>query len=417
MEVKKDLRQTNEKTIPSDWALKPIGEHIDLLTGFPFPSNQYTKSGIKLLRGSNVKRGVIDWSDDITQYWIKVTADITQYTLMEGDIVIAMDGSLVGRSFARLTKADLPALLLQRVARIRTNKIYAGYLKEFICSEYFTKHCDAVKTSSAIPHISSNDIRSFTIPIPPTIEEQTAIATALSNADALISSLEKLIAKKRNIKEGAMQQLLQPKEGWDFLTYGEIFTFLKTATYSRAELSTGGSIGYVHYGDIHTKWDIIIDISKTELPSVSEKQLKAYSILEDGDIIMADASEDYSGIGKCVEVKNIGTNKIISGLHTFLLRDKKGILVNGFKGYLHVSPYIKNQFDKLATGMKVYGVSKANLKTVVVPVPPKEEQNRIASILSEMEEEINALEYKLDKYRKVKNGMMQQLLTGKIRLV
>ncbi len=138
--------------IPKDWIVKPIGKEIDLLTGFPFPSNLYANTGIKLLRGSNVKRGVTDWTQEITQYWKKVTPEIRQYLLKEGDIVIAMDGSLVGRSFARLTSEDLPALLLQRVARIRSNKIEIGYLKEFICSDYFTKHCDSVKTSSAIPH-------------------------------------------------------------------------------------------------------------------------------------------------------------------------------------------------------------------------------------------------------------------------
>ena len=119
-----------------------------------------------------------------------------------------MDGSLVGRSFARLSKMDLPALLLQRVARIRSKKIDLGYLKEFICSEIFTKHCDSVKTSSAIPHISPKDIRDFSIPLPPTIKEQTAIANILSDMDAEISQLEGRRAKMGELKQGMMQELL-----------------------------------------------------------------------------------------------------------------------------------------------------------------------------------------------------------------
>lgn len=193
------------------WVVKEIGTEIDLLTGFPFPSNRYSKSGIRLLRGSNVKRGVTNWNEDNVQYWEKITPELKPYLLNAGDIVIAMDGSLVGKSFARLTVSDLPSILLQRVARVRSSKIDLGYLKEFICSDIFTKHCDSVKTSSAIPHISPGDIRSFKIPIPPTLEEQIHIATILSDMDAEIAALETKLAKYRNIKLGMMQQLLTGK--------------------------------------------------------------------------------------------------------------------------------------------------------------------------------------------------------------
>src|SRR5688572_24747553 len=128
--------------VPKDWEFKTLDKEIDLLTGFPFPSNHYTPAGVKLLRGSNVKRGVTDWTNDNTQYWEKVTPELKPYLLKAGDIVVAMDGSLVGRSFAQLSYKDVPSLLLQRVARIRSSKIDIGYLKEFICSEYFTKYCD-----------------------------------------------------------------------------------------------------------------------------------------------------------------------------------------------------------------------------------------------------------------------------------
>ena len=205
---------TGEKRLPGfsgGWEVKSIGKEIDLLTGFPFPSSQYSSSGIKLLRGSNIKRGVTDWSDDITEFWEEITPNLKNYTLNEGDIVIAMDGSLVGRSFAILSKKDLPALLLQRVARIRSNKIDVGYLKEFICSDYFSKYCDLVKTVTAIPHISPQDIRNFTILLPPSKEEQQAIAQILSDMDAEIEALEHKQAKYKAIKQGMMQELLTGK--------------------------------------------------------------------------------------------------------------------------------------------------------------------------------------------------------------
>lgn len=190
------------------WEVVEIGNHIDLLTGFPFSSNYYSKNGIRLLRGSNIKRNHIDWSENITEYWEKLTPDLKKYVLEDGDIVIAMDGSLVGMSFARLSKKDLPALLLQRVARIRSNSINMDYLKEYVCSNYFTKYCDSVKTVTAIPHISPKDIRKFSIPVPPTKEEQSAIAKIISNMDTEIEKLEKNKEKYIMLKNGMMQKLL-----------------------------------------------------------------------------------------------------------------------------------------------------------------------------------------------------------------
>ncbi len=197
--------------IPDDWRVGFVGDECDILTGFPFPSSKYSDSGIRLLRGSNVKRSRTDWSDEITQYWPELTSSITQYELKIGDIVISMDGSLVGRSFAELRESDLPALLLQRVARLRSETVSQCYLKEWICSKFFTEHCDSVKTVTAIPHISPQDIKSFKFLLPPLKGEQTAIATILSDMDEDIQALEQRLNKTRQIKQGMMQQLLTGK--------------------------------------------------------------------------------------------------------------------------------------------------------------------------------------------------------------
>jgi type I restriction enzyme, S subunit len=203
-----NYKQSKMGLIPSDWEQIEIGSSIDMLTGFPFSSSGYSLSGIRLLRGSNVKRGVTEWSEEDTKYWPSISHDIKQYLLQDKDIVIAMDGSLVGRSFAMLSESDLPAVLLQRVARIRSNIINQGFLKEWICSQYFTDHCDAVKTVTAIPHISPDNIRSFSILKPSSIEEQQVIATILSDMDAEIDSIEAKLTKTRQIKQGMMHELL-----------------------------------------------------------------------------------------------------------------------------------------------------------------------------------------------------------------
>ena len=206
-------------------------------------------------------------------------------------------------------------------------------------------------------------------------------------------------------------------EDWLTLTYGKVFDFLKTATYSRAEVRSTEGVLYVHYGDIHTEWDGFVDFNTANVCCVTDEQAKAYSLLKNGDLIMADASEDYGGIGKSVEVKNLDNRKAISGLHTFVLRDSENIIADGYRGYLHSNKQIKKQFDRLATGMKVFGVSRNNLKTVLIPLPPtKAEQEAIAEALSDADALIASLEQLIAKKRLIKQGAMQELLTGKRRL-
>ena len=102
-----------------------LGEISDLLSGFPFNSEQFTQKGIKLVRGMNVKRGYLDFAESNNKYWA-TDIGLEKYRLMEGDIIIAMDGSLVGKSFGLVSKNDLPLLLVQRVARIRTKESYCN---------------------------------------------------------------------------------------------------------------------------------------------------------------------------------------------------------------------------------------------------------------------------------------------------
>jgi len=206
----KKMKKTKLGMVPEDWGFGEIGNLIDFLSGFPFESSGYAKQGIRLLRGSNIKRGNTDWSPDITQFWATETEELKPYKLKATDIVIAMDGSLVGRSFAQLTKADLPALLLQRVARIRASKIEIGFLKEYIGSDYFIDYCDSIKTVTAIPHISSSDIKKFSIALP-SAEEQKRIAVAMSTLERQIQLLHQSHSKLKIQKSGLMQQLLTGK--------------------------------------------------------------------------------------------------------------------------------------------------------------------------------------------------------------
>lgn len=402
--------------IPDDWDAKAIGEEIDLLTGFPFPSSGYSKSGVRLLRGSNIKRGQTDWSDDIVQYWPEVSRELARYSLQVGDLVVSMDGSLVGRSFAQLRDSDLPALLLQRVARIRGKKMDVTYLRQFVGSDQFIKYVDSVKTVTAIPHISPGDIRRFTIPVPPTIEEQRAIAQALSDVDALLAALDQVIAKKCDLKQAAMQQLLTGETrlpgfsgNWEVKQLGDIGQFLKGRGVKKDEAQSG-TLPCIRYGEIYTHHN---DYIKSFNSWISPQVAATATRLKQGDLLFAGSGETKEEIGKCVAF--IDDCEAYAGGDTVILR-ATGINPMFMGYYCNTAPIAAQKASK-GQGDAVVHISAAALSSIVLALPSLPEQNAIATALSSMDSELSVLEASRDKTRNIKQAMMQELLTGKTRLV
>lgn len=205
-------------------------------------------------------------------------------------------------------------------------------------------------------------------------------------------------------------------KGWNVKSIGDCFRFLRTKSFSRAETESSGDVKYVHYGDIHTKYPLIISPEEIDLFVATEQAVNA-DILCSGDLILLDASEDYEGTTKCVELSNLSPDdKIISGLHTIALRDDNGVFANKFKAYITSMPYVKKNFWKQISGVKVYGISKDNLKKIKVLVPPVEEQRKIAEILGTWNRAIEELSGLIAEKRELKRGLMQRLLTGAQRL-
>lgn len=182
--------------IPDSWCVDRLKGFIELLTGYPFKSDQYSKSGIKLARGINVKEGYFDWRE--TAFWEALTVDIKKFLLRDGDILIAMDGSKVGKNFCRVIEADLPVLLLQRVARLRPNdNLLPHFLYWNIVNRSFLNWVNISKTDPMIPHIAPKDIKNFVIAIPPK-QDQTRIANFL---DRKTTQIDKAIAQKERLIE------------------------------------------------------------------------------------------------------------------------------------------------------------------------------------------------------------------------
>ena len=195
---------------------RTLGETCDTLSGFPFDSSQFTSSGIRLMRGMNVKRGVLDFREENNRYW-KGYDGLEKYLLESDDIIIAMDGSLVGQSYGLVKEEQRPLLLVQRVARVRSRKANPHYIYHYISSGRFTDYVNLKRTAGAVPHISLRDIEHFKIPFPST-EKQNQIAAILDRFDALCHDLTQglpaeIAARKKQYEYYRDKLLTFPRKG------------------------------------------------------------------------------------------------------------------------------------------------------------------------------------------------------------
>lgn len=200
--------------------------------------------------------------------------------------------------------------------------------------------------------------------------------------------------------------------------FGDLFDFIPNNAFTRAQLSDSGKVKNIHYGDILTKFGANISADSNEIPYIEREidlsRFAEKSYLQSGDIVIADTAEDDT-VGKALEVINVEC-PVLAGQHTLLCRPKANFAEKFLGYYLNAACY-HDQLLPFIVGTKVSSVSKASIAQTRLVVPKYEEQQAISCILSDMDDDITELEQKLEKYRQVKKGMMQQLLTGNIRLV
>ena len=218
-----------------------------------------------------------------------------------------------------------------------------------------------------------------------------------------------------------------PKD-WTAPKFGDTFSFLKSFSFSREQLvaeNTRDGIHNLHYGDIHTTYDNeILDFElekaipflKDGLLNVENFEDDDFPALKDGDLIIADASEDYEGVCECVELKNLNGRRAVSGLHTFAVRAGKEKVALGFRSYVLKHKEVRRELRRIATGISVYGVSKTNLAKLKLPLPPLPEQKAIGEVLGLMDTAINKSNQLITQKELRKKWLMQNLLTGKKRL-
>jgi type I restriction enzyme S subunit len=322
----------------------------------------------------------------------------------------------------RLVDWDVNASFYVSLALLKPHGVDAAFITQYSNARAFKAEVELRSLPSATPKkINLGPISDIRIPVPPP-HEQRAIAAALSDVDALMSGLDRLIAKKRDLKQAAMQKLLTGQTRfpgfhgeWEVKRLGDHLKFLRNGVNARAELLPEGRVKYLHYGDIHASSDSFL--SPQALPSLPDSKAARLDRLRDGDVIFADASEDVAGVCKSVELRGVRDTEVVSGLHTIAARFDKAVLADGFKGFLQYCPPFATHLRRLAAGTKVYSTNRAHIASVEMRLPPVAEQTAISAALSDMDAELTALEARCDKTRALKQGMMQELLTGRTRLV
>lgn len=419
MEETRKYKQTELGLLPEDWEVVKLGEKVSSPC-YGIGAEAISFNGVdKYLR-------ITDISDEghFAPNPLCSPAFFNEiHIAKENDLFVARTGASVGKTYLYNSKDGrlIFAGFLMKLNITDANSKFVFYYSQ---TNQYKNWVISESMRSGQPGLNLKQTMKLSIPLPP-IEEQRRIASALTSIDNLIDSLDRLIAKKLDIKQGAMQQLLSGKkrlkgftDKWETLLFKDIFTFLTTNTFARELLNIKGEIKNIHYGDILTNYCEILDVSKTDLPYIDSNKVTRYNpviLAKDGDIIIADTAEDEI-VCKATEIYNIGNAKVVSGLHTMWCRPKNNIFAPKFLGYYLNSSMFHDQILPLIQGIKVSSVSKNSIKNTWISFPTISEQQAIASVLTSMDNELSALDAKCRKYEQIKQGMMQQLLTGRIRL-
>jgi type I restriction enzyme S subunit len=409
--------------IPGDWEAVPLGRLGSFSKGQGIRKDQASSGDIPCIRYGEI---YTDHNDIVRKYRSRISREVatTSRVLRKGDLLFAGSGETkeeIGKCVAFVDDCEAYAggdiIVLSPHS---ANSVLLGYL---LNSEVIARQKAARAQGDAVVHISAKALADVIAPLPTSDIEQTAIAEALSDMDEAIAAQEAVIAKKRALKTATMQALLSGTRrlpgfsgGWERRSFDQLFQFLRNGSASRAALSANGAIGYIHYGDIHANPRPHMDCGKGALPRIAREVVSRLPRVQDGDLLIADASEDYDGTGKSVEATNIDGDEVVAGLHTLLLRPLEK-MAPGFAGYLQFIPEVKRQYVAAAQGVSVYGLSRSAVKSVEVALPKYDEQAAISSCLMDMEIDLSHQQDTLKKLCDLKVGMMQQLLTGKIRLV
>lgn len=409
--IKKGYKQTDVGIIPEDWEsveLESKANIIDSLHLTPAFSNE----GFAMVRVTDIKTGNLNL-DSTLKVSESVYFNFTRnYKPKRGDIVLARVGSYGVSSFVETSE---PFCMGQNTVVIEPKTINR-YLYYILNSKETKRQIEDESFGTGYKSLSLKNIKELKIPLPP-LPEQQAIAEVLSDVDALITSLDQLITKKRNIKQGTMQLLLTGKKRlagfsgeWTAELLPKVCWFQEGPGLRQWQFTHEG-MKVINVTNLE-KGYLNLDRTDRHISLQEFNNMYKHFEIDDKDIVIASSGNSYS------KVAVVRKQDLPLLMNTSVIRFKplNSLNYDYLLAFLKSKDF-KDQIDLMITGGAQPNFGPAHLKKIEIPLPPtKEEQKAIAQILSEMDAEIEALETQRDKYKAVKQGMMQELLTGKTRL-
>jgi len=397
--IPEGYKQTEVGVIPEGWEVKTLGELTTLLTnGFVGKvTDQYTDSddGVLYIQGFNVEENSFNFYG-IKRVTLEFHKQHAKSYLLEGDLLTIQTGDIGVTTVIpkELEGSNCHALIISRFKKGQAiPKFFSYYFNSF----YGRNRLKEIETGTTMKHLNVGDMIKWLIPCPP-LPEQTAIASALTDVDALITALGQLITKKRNIKQGAMQQLLTGKKRlpgfggkWEVKKLGEIFKI--TAGGDFKEQFSSNDEDERHCYPIYSN-------------SVSNRGLYGYSTY-----FVYEANSITVTARGTIGVANMRNHKFTAIGRVIVLKPEYPV------DCFFASEFINNRINFVVETTGVPQLTAPQISLYEISLPSHPEQQAIAQILSDMDTEIETLEQKQAKYKAIKQGMMQQLLTGKTRLV
>ncbi|MDY3554895.1 restriction endonuclease subunit S [Gemmata sp. JC717] len=410
MEVKPGYKLTEVGVIPDDWELRPMLSAVRIANGQVDPKVEPYRSMI-LVAPDHIEEGsgrLLKTETAAAQHAIS-----GKYLFASGDIVYSKIRPYLRKAilanFSGLCSADMYPLK-------PAPSVSAGFVFALVLGHHFSRYAESVSVRSGMPKINRSELAEYSFALPPTKAEQEAIATALSDADALIESLEQLLAKKRHVKQGAMQELLTGKRRlagftgeWEVTRLGDVCVKIQDGTHFSPVL---GGNDYLYITSKNIGFGSF-DISSAERISTAEHaKIYARCDVRRGDILF---TKDGANTGNATLNPLDEPFSLLSSVA--LLRFDSRRHAAAFFLYQILAPDGQQRIKELMSGNAITRLTLKKIREMTFSVASIDEQTAIAAILSDMDTEIAALETQLAKARQVKQGMMQELLTGRVRLV
>lgn len=407
MAVKAGYKQTVVGVIPDDWDVSTVGAEFEIKLGKMLDSEKNVGVPKPYLGNKSVQWGRIDLCDLPTVPMTR--GDLEKYRLRDGDLLVC-EGGDVGR--AALWNSPLEECYYQKALhRLRPLRGFDSRLMVELLRQWSDRGLLAnYVTQTSIAHLPREKFMGVPMPVPP-VPEQRSIATALGDVDALLRALERLIAKKRDLKQAAMQQLLTGQTrlpgfsgDWEETTLGAIGECIIGLTYRPDNVVEHGLLvlrsSNVQGGRLAYENNVHVDIE------VNERL-----ITRPGDILVCVRNGSRTLIGKSAVIDECAAGTTFGAFMTVYRTVHWRFISHAFQ-----SESIQRQIrDNI--GATINQITNKDMKALRLKLPSSCEQTAIANVLSDMDAELTTLEQRLAKTRTLKQGMMQELLTGRTRLL